>query len=505
MMKSLIVFILCFGAVLINCATVQNESSAPPTISIVIPFSFKIGETVRLPCNAYHHTKNTSIAVVWHKLDGSLPDRANQSDGVLTINDVQLVDSGVYVCQTQSEPHYEQRVAITVEASSEMIRNEATGSLDDRIFLGDKVEGEFPWMVALAYVDGDRISFKCGGTIISEFYVLTAAHCATEQDQPIFARLGKLKLRDKDTSGDTHYIMSITRHPNYSSLTKKHDIALIRLRTKIILNNVIKAATLHNDTADIASDINLTVAGWGITDFRNISSQSNDLLKIEIFTTPLNECNTTYLNHNSTKGSREFQYGLSPGQYCAMSPNGTKDGYKDSCDGDSGGPLLLISNNVTKEATLVGIVSFGYGCGLPLPSIYTRVAHYIDWITPIVWPNGTSGACEKKWQCDNGKYIDAEFLCASAPACGKDEWQCDNGKCINAEFKCDGLLDCIDYSDETKKNCPLENIKKCKESEIECDNKCYPSSILCNGAPECQNGFDETNCPTDIDNIINTE
>ncbi|XP_031635070.1 basement membrane-specific heparan sulfate proteoglycan core protein isoform X6 [Contarinia nasturtii] len=97
---------------------VSTESPAPPTISVVISSPviqiIDVGETVRLPCTAYHNIRRIPITVVWHKEDGSLPGRSYQENGVLTITNVQHTDSGVYVCQAQSEEHYEQRVTITV-------------------------------------------------------------------------------------------------------------------------------------------------------------------------------------------------------------------------------------------------------------------------------------------------------------------------------------------------------------------------------------------------------
>lgn len=74
---------------------------------------------------------------------------------------------------------------------------------------------------------------------------------------------------------------------------------------------------------------------------------------------------------------------MSDHQYCANDPNGKKD----SCGGDSGGPLQLIANDTATK--IVAIVSFnGIGtCGTLIPSVYTRVASFIEWIEPIVWPN----------------------------------------------------------------------------------------------------------------------
>lgn len=109
------------------------------------------------------------------------------------------------------------------------------------------------------------------------------------------------------------------------------------------------------------------------------------LRKADLITMPLSsQCNTTFLDYNRGGGNQKaFRDGISPTQYCAYDP----DGRRDSCQGDSGGPLQLYPKGA-KMPKLVGIVSFGIGCGSTLPGIYTRVASYLNWIAPIVWPNG---------------------------------------------------------------------------------------------------------------------
>lgn len=100
---------------------------------------------------------------------------------------------------------------------------------------------------------------------------------------------------------------------------------------------------------------------------------------------PLSECNSTLLNYTKTVSDvKAFRNGINEGQYCAYDPN-EKD-RSDSCQGDSGGPLQIISSN-SSLAKVVGVVSIGIGCGTALPSIYTRVAHFIAWIESHVWPN----------------------------------------------------------------------------------------------------------------------
>lgn len=98
---------------------------------------------------------------------------------------------------------------------------------------------------------------------------------------------------------------------------------------------------------------------------------------------PLAECNATLWEYNEGKNVAAYRYGISESQYCARDI----DGKRDSCQGDSGGPLQIISND-SSPAIVVGVVSFGTICSGSLPSIYTRVAFYVDWISLHVWPNG---------------------------------------------------------------------------------------------------------------------
>lgn len=97
---------------------------------------------------------------------------------------------------------------------------------------------------------------------------------------------------------------------------------------------------------------------------------------------PLSECNATILEWNREKNLQIFRNGIIKGQYCAYDP-GTRN---DSCQGDSGGPLQVFRSdlNVTQ---VIGVVSFGIGCGTALPSIYTRVAYYSEWIKSHAWPD----------------------------------------------------------------------------------------------------------------------
>lgn len=104
-------------------------------------------------------------------------------------------------------------------------------------------------------------------------------------------------------------------------------------------------------------------------------------------------CNAIYSNHTDKNIISAYEYGFGKGQMCAMDFVGRND----SCAGDGGGPLQVFIGS-SDIATIVGIVSFGVSpCGSMYPSVYTRVAHYLDWIVPIVYLNSTTTDPEKQF------------------------------------------------------------------------------------------------------------
>lgn len=107
-------------------------------------------------------------------------------------------------------------------------------------------------------------------------------------------------------------------------------------------------------------------------------------MKVEVETMPISQCNENYRDYNRRAVSAALANGITKDQYCAWDPNLRKD----SCRGDSGGPLQIFHNPNTSH--VVGIVSFGIECASNLPTIYTRIAYFIDWIESHVWPDAQS-------------------------------------------------------------------------------------------------------------------
>lgn len=91
-------------------------------------------------------------------------------------------------------------------------------------------------------------------------------------------------------------------------------------------------------------------------------------------------------DHIGSSLSYSMPEGVIDGQICAMGQVDDKNITSDTCQGDSGGPLIY-ENKHNKKNYLVGLTSFGLGCGSQFfPSVYTRVSNYIEWIENIVWP-----------------------------------------------------------------------------------------------------------------------
>lgn len=237
---------------------------------------------------------------------------------------------------------------------------------------------EYPHMVMLGFGERDNIQYLCGGTIIAQRFVLTAAHCLFSGSDPVrWVVLGALLRSEKEHKGARPQLVAVSeriKHPEYKPPSKYHDIALLRLAKDAIFDEgFARPACLSTEPAVETKYKKATATGWGLTEWDG--EQSSVLMTVNLDMTPLSDCQKAYGNN-----AHGISKGILNSQVCAGSPG------KDSCEGDSGGPLQLFPSDPYCMFHVVGVVSFGQFCGFTTPGVYTRVAHYLSWIEGIVWP-----------------------------------------------------------------------------------------------------------------------
>ncbi|XP_029944180.1 serine protease 27-like [Salarias fasciatus] len=230
---------------------------------------------------------------------------------------------------------------------------------NNRIVGGQEADpGSWPWQAALYLFD----TFTCGGTLINDHWVLTAAHCLTTEDLSGAEVLLSLhNISDPGPDVVTVALDEIICHPAYNSFTFENDICLLKLSTPVTFSDSIQPICLPTKGSTFHTGLSSWVTGFGTIDNGNLAEVLQEV-NVPIVGNTRCQC---YL--------RDFSE-ITENMVCA----GREAGGKDSCQGDSGGPLMTQTSTSWVE---VGVVSFGDGCGLPRrPGVYTRVSQYEDWI-----------------------------------------------------------------------------------------------------------------------------
>ncbi|XP_065204411.1 serine protease snake-like [Planococcus citri] len=241
---------------------------------------------------------------------------------------------------------------------------------------------EYPHMALIGYgKEFESVSWNCGGSLISEKFIMSAAHCTDNNilGPPRWVLLGALnKFPTKDDPQRKVYsIVKVYNHPNYKSSSYYHDISLFQLNTTVEFSPYVRPACLYTSNTDSLINTRASITGWGGTGAAE--KPSDKLLKATIMVVDHQNC--TKCQEKRAKLERGYD---SNTMICA----GDTEKGRDTCLGDSGGPLQIPIPNASCMWNVIGVTSFGPGnCGNNQePSVYTKVSYSLDWIQSIVWP-----------------------------------------------------------------------------------------------------------------------
>jgi len=242
-----------------------------------------------------------------------------------------------------------------------------------KIVGGQETEvNEWPWQVGMVWSGSSSVF--CGATVISDEWILTAAHCTDGTGaNEIQVLMGEHDYWDgSETNMVRMDIAEIVNHEDYNSNTVDNDFALLKMANKIdwAANPNIRPACLPSAGSGDYDQWMSTVTGWGTTS--SGGSVSNVLLEVDVKVISNSECNNAY-------------GGITNNMLCAADASG--NGGSDACQGDSGGPLVACGPDGNCGTTagmnydLIGVVSFGIGCAqADFPGVYARVTAARAWI-----------------------------------------------------------------------------------------------------------------------------
>ncbi|XP_038850549.1 serine protease hepsin-like [Salvelinus namaycush] len=244
---------------------------------------------------------------------------------------------------------------------------------EDRIVGGvDARQGSWPWQVSLQY-DGVH---QCGGSIISDRWIVSAAHCFPERNRQVSrwrVLLGSIynKLTHKNVR--VLEVKTVVYHSSYLPFVdpniddNSRDIAVLALAQPLHFTDYIQPVCLPHYGQRLIDGQMGTVTGWGNVGYYGTLA---DVLQ---------EANVPIINDAVCNAPDYYDNQITTSMFCA----GFEKGGTDACQGDSGGPFVA-EDSLSKASRyrLLGVVSWGTGCAMAKkPGVYTRVSRFLPWIS----------------------------------------------------------------------------------------------------------------------------
>ncbi|OAQ98463.1 hypothetical protein LLEC1_02959 [Akanthomyces lecanii] len=218
------------------------------------------------------------------------------------------------------------------------------------------LNGSAPYIVSIRKAG----AHMCGGSLISDQWVLTAGHCLMDVvPRSLTVVAGSNSLR---AGGVERNVSQGITNDDFDSVKRINDIALLRLAAPLELTDSIRPVDLYQ-SQEIDAGTNVTVYGWGYTSYPP-GPKPQELQFVSRNTISNAACNDAYVEYDAKQ--------VTQNQVC------TQSGGHGTCNGDSGGPLVL--TNTEGKVFQVGLVSFGVPCADKYPDVFTKVSAYRKWI-----------------------------------------------------------------------------------------------------------------------------